>query len=551
MKYYYLLLAGLAAVALASCNNDEEISGAAPNSGAVELRVSNTIEVQTRSYDPDGTPTQNTQIANGETVYVWVDESTDASAYINAWELTASGTSLAGSTQYFPDSGDNIDLYAIHGNFSETITEGETTFPSSLTHTVIADQSGMDSDASSYTSSDLLYAAKQGVAQTTDAVSLTFYHMLSKLELAIVKNTADVSITKVTLNDVVTDVTFTPAKASETSMATQTTRAAMLANGNTTGSMLISCETSTDFSSPTYNELILVPQDLTGKLLVFSLSDGTIVPYTFNQTFESGKKYQYWITIGSPGLSVTYNVEEWDSDGDPIESTVVTKLNTKTADEAEVGDYIMSDGSILDKESLTDDFISSVVAVVYYVGNQAYTDDAMLADTEYSHGLAVSLNSTESAAWGEEFRLMEWAADYYSYVSPTFPVNLSNTEIYNGYSNTQVMKAAAEKGYDFPILKELENLTNPANTSGWYIPSLQEFSTMLSEFNYDTSLEESLENVGRESISINEDYWTSTEYNESESYAITYLSPLLETYIIDNTTKSKLTACPTRPILAF
>lgn len=74
--------------------------------------------------------------------------------------------------------------------------------------------------------------------------------------------------------------------------------------------------TCTDFSDGNivYNEAILVPQVMSGKILTFKLADGGQLTYTIpvSTTFESGKKYLYHITLDLTGITVTSKIEKWD-----------------------------------------------------------------------------------------------------------------------------------------------------------------------------------------------------------------------------------------------
>ncbi len=208
--------------------------------------------------------TQSTQIADGQRVYVWIDEhqkpqsDPDTHAAANhvadracAWRLTAKGDGTfyphddsdadrAHSVMYYPASGQPIDIYALHGNFSygdahdqTTLTEGRreavtaqaggmptdglpadvlrpanaTTwdlFTNGLRHTVAQNQTGRNlttehavgselTDGRSgarathaaatdgYELSDLLYARAYNKPRRTEAHQLTFTHLLSKI----------------------------------------------------------------------------------------------------------------------------------------------------------------------------------------------------------------------------------------------------------------------------------------------------------------------------------------------------------------------------------
>lgn len=312
MKNYILLAA--AALMLGACGNDENLDN--PN-GPVELRLTSGLEVQTRATSY----TQSTSLVAGEKVYAWVDDTGDSTPQYQARELTA--TANGGFTytpMYFPQTGNGVSIYAMHGNFESSFSEGNA-FPgeNGVKFTVAANQSGM---GTAYTHSDLLYATKQKVARTKDKVELTFYHMLSKIEIAIVRGDGAPELADdnaVTIADVVTDGTFKPTK--EADMTDQAVRQEMIEAGSTKKQMLISHRTCTNFENTNvdYNEAIIVPQDMLGKKIEFQLKDGGILSYTipeFTETpgkavFESGKKYIYHITLNLTGLEVTAKIEDW------------------------------------------------------------------------------------------------------------------------------------------------------------------------------------------------------------------------------------------------
>lgn len=302
------------ALALAGCSNDE--SGM--DNGPVELRLTSGVTVQTRAY----TATQSTTISNGEVVSVWVDDAgTTTSSLYEAVQLTANGSNgFTGDAMYFPGTGNNINIYAVHGNFTKSFGKGDAFPTSGAEYKVEADQSSVD-NKTNYTKSDLLYAYEKGVARNGNptTANLTFYHMLSKLELAIkVGNGAPELATSgaVKLNGVTLDGKFTPSTTGD--MSDQSQRADMLgaSASASTGDMTLEQKTCTDFADENvvYNEAILVPQDMAGKTLTFSLKDGGTLTYTIpaNTTFESGKKYQYHITLDLTGITVTSNIEDWE-----------------------------------------------------------------------------------------------------------------------------------------------------------------------------------------------------------------------------------------------
>lgn len=310
MKATNYILFAATALMLAACSNDENLDTNAP----VELCLTSGLEVLTRA-------TQGTSFTPGETVYAWVDDAiTDASEY-EARELTATaGGGFTYTPMYFPQTGNGVSIYAMHGKFNPSFNEGNA-FPGAdgVAFTVEADQSGM---GTAYTNSDLLYATRQNVARTNDKVELTFYHMLSKMEIAIVSGAGAPVLADdnaVTITDVITDGTFKPTK---TDITEPNVRQAMIETGSTQASMSVSQRSSTGFEAGNvdYNEAIVVPQDMMGKKIEFKLAAGGTLSYTipaFDETpgkavFESGKRYIFHITLKQTGLEVTATIKDWD-----------------------------------------------------------------------------------------------------------------------------------------------------------------------------------------------------------------------------------------------
>lgn len=314
MKSGLFMTMAAAALALAGCSND----GGEMDNGPVELRLTSGVTVQTRAY----TATQGTAISRGEAVSVWVDDAgTPASPLYKAVQLEADGNNgFTGDAMYFPGTGNNTDIYAVHGNFTTPFAPGSDFPKSGAEYKVEADQSSVD-NKTNYTKSDLLYAYEKGVARSGNptTAALTFYHMLSKLELAIKAGDGAPELATsgaVKLNGITLDGKFTPSTTEN--MSEQSKRAAMLGDANTatTGDMTLGQKTCTDFAAGNvdYNEAILVPQDMAGKKLTFSLKDGGTLTYTIpaNTTFESGKKYQYHITLDLTGITVTSSIKDWE-----------------------------------------------------------------------------------------------------------------------------------------------------------------------------------------------------------------------------------------------
>lgn len=319
MKAKLVMTLTAATMILAGCNNDENEITDYWNG---EIRLTSGVSVQTRANNTD---VPDKQIAAGQTVYTWVDKATtpDATEYIKAWSLTAQGNgTFTGSSQYYPTDGSNLDFYAMHVNFA--FAEGSSTFPTSaITHAVAANQS--DNLGTAYLNSDLLYGLKKGVARSKNEVDLTFYHLLSKVEIALKQGAGEPALdgATVTIENTRLKAAFTPDKEADinntTTSAAQTARAGLVTcptGDNAPASIKIATEVTNDFSSATYAAAIIVPQTVTKdtKFIKVVLADGGTFYYkipTDDFKLESGKKYQYNITVNQTGLTVNSKIEDW------------------------------------------------------------------------------------------------------------------------------------------------------------------------------------------------------------------------------------------------
>lgn len=313
-----LVALSIAAVALAmtGCSNDENEEMDNWNG---EIRLSSGVAVQTRAN------TQAEQIQSGETVYAWVDKAAadddGAESYIKAWTLTAQGDgSFTGSSQYYPTDGRRLDFYVLHGNFASDITENETEFPDMyFVHSVEADQT----DAESYAKSDLLYAVTKGVTRSSSAVNLEFYHMLSKVEVALKSGDGKPNLegATVTIEGTKLKARFSPDK--DDNMGSGEYRLNMITivdNDNAPTPIKIRTAIEKDnFNENTqYAEAVLVsnqPIAENAPFIQVKLQDNAIFSYKlpYNLTLEGGMKYIYQITVNQSGLSVSSNIKDWET----------------------------------------------------------------------------------------------------------------------------------------------------------------------------------------------------------------------------------------------
>ena len=296
---------------LGACGNDENLDNL---NGPVELRLTSGLEVQTRnSHNLD------TQLKNGEQVHVWVDDATTDKELYADNTLTAGdgGVLTGGNTMYFPETGNGVDIYAIHGNWGSTALTGF--WGTEQTHTMAQDQrTGQATDG--YALSDLVYAKSTDVSRNGNptTVNLTFTHLLSKVEVVLVRGDGYPNISKVEILNTKLDAKFTPNKESEI-----TARADGAIDGTTLNAIEIdqtltskSNAAGTDESKKNLNEAIIVPQTLASgtAFIRITTKEGVELIYRLPEetTFAPATRYRYTITANLTGLEVTATITPWD-----------------------------------------------------------------------------------------------------------------------------------------------------------------------------------------------------------------------------------------------
>lgn len=294
-KYFYFAMA----LAFASCSNNEDWNVAGQDA---EIRLSSGI-VSSRAA------TQATQIVSGEVVYAWLDNMAGEQPVevIKAWKLKADDSDklIGESAQFFPEGVSSLKAYAIHTNAS---FENGLSLPDKITHSILADQK----ETANYVKSDLLYSIKDEVNKG-ETNALTFYHMLSKVEIKLIPGDGftkeGLENAKVSILGTKPVATLTLDKAkTETGLSELSVRNGIVeASGVSTP---ISIATKLD----DYAEAVIVPQSVQGDFIQLELADlALIYKLDTEKNFESGKKYQFDITVKKTGLKVTATITDWDS----------------------------------------------------------------------------------------------------------------------------------------------------------------------------------------------------------------------------------------------
>lgn len=331
-----LMILTLSALALAACSSgsDSTESESPEVEQSMEIRLSTGLEMQTRAY----TPTQSTAVADGQTIYAWADDHVnktnssdhtgDIVDYLKGWTLTSSGASLTGSKQYYSAAGNNLDVYAVHGTFNNTVTEGTTswtTFSTGLTHTVAAAQN----TGTAYLDSDLLYAVGLNLARQSTPHTLTFKHLLSKIEIYVVMggglSVADITGATLTIQSMLptAGVTLNKSDAASSVITASGTPADVSPKVTTSTTETVTIGTEVK-QAPLFAEAIIVPQkydtnrDGTGTgmhLIKIVLPNGTSLETPIGTySFEQGKRYAYNLTVNAKEIRLQGEITDWTGD---------------------------------------------------------------------------------------------------------------------------------------------------------------------------------------------------------------------------------------------
>lgn len=442
-------------LALAACAKEEGTTG---GDFRPELRLGSGIVAATRG------DVQSTRIVAGETVYAWVADASTAEALYAAAELIAQeGGALTGAPMYFPSTGHAVNIRALHGSFIEKIEPGSTVFPSGgIGFRVAEDQS--EAGGKAYVNSDLLYAAADGVTRTKETVALAFYHMLSKIELKIIKGPGlTEGIRSVKLDDMILSGKLIP----DTDLSSAEQRVAMIAvDEEQRGDMLLG--TAPDTGGGLTNDAIVVPQMAAGKTLTFTLENGGELVYVFpeGKKFESGKRHLYEVTLTRAGLSVDSSVIPWDDTEEPEKGEARPLLVAK------VGDYFYSDGTF----STDLDPKKEVIGIVFS------TDPSRIGEAEREalrtlgiaepHGLVMAVKKASSGSqWHRERDQHDFAELKNCVTKEDCKNDIDGLHHYN----TVVAYAEKQNGLEsYPVFEAVKNFTvkAPATTTGWYLPAV-------------------------------------------------------------------------------
>ena len=290
-KLFFGMASLFAAMAFTACSSDDaEFQQSALKSNVISLTSS---LARTRAASDPQTNALNTDNKVG--VFVTSNSVTITNGDNNEHAVGSDGVLSTSNVMNYPaEDGATVDIYAYAPYVSEMALNTNNDFQ------IATDQS----ENEGYLASDLVYASKTGQVSSENAVSLTFAHKLSKLNVNI-DNASDseIDLTNAVVSITGTKVatTFNPstgAVGEASGEATDIKAASALGTGTT------ACAVIVPQTIGAGSELVKITVD--GKTLVAKLASEI--------TFESGTAYNYTVKISKEEVELTLNstsITDW------------------------------------------------------------------------------------------------------------------------------------------------------------------------------------------------------------------------------------------------
>lgn len=311
-------------------------------------------------------------------------------------------------------------------------------------------------------------------------------------------------------------------------------------------------------------EALVAPQSIAqGTTFITVTLNGITYSYIPQAVIEleAGNRYNYTVKVNAKGLELEeVSGGAWTDSG---MSEDVYTFYKSDLDEAEVGDYLTTDGKLIDGDAgsmLPDEIKAQIAAVVFWTPKQttsegrltpASLEDDLIMHADYpncTHGLAVALedvtyNESEEMAWQKS---EESVADFQSGDDKFNPektnfksIGLKEDEKGSinyilGYQNTVVLRAYNEYcqenkklGYIVQPVAAIDEFAEyhpaPTNSTGWFLPSPKELHILcykdvdniyFNQYGTDTRdiVNSSLTAVGGAGLK-DDVYWSSGEYS--------------------------------------
>lgn len=480
-----LLLAG---GLLASCTQDEQLSGSVTPFAAGEHPVvlTGAVETATRATADD-------TWSGGEQVAVEAAPNTaGAQPEVKTYTADGDGRLTSDAPFWWTNSAEKKTLRAWYCGDGSTAAGGLYASAAPTTWSVKADQSG-----EGYGQSDLLFAPATEAAFAGDAaVPLRFYHQTAKVVVNIKKaeyvtDASKIKAVRVGDGNLVLTAGFTaPADGSS---------AGIWATDEAEAAGTVIPRKLTEPTKPEYvasYEALVIPQPTAGKRMVAVQTDFGTMYYTTPgnaRPLAAGKVRTYNITVYADRLEVSVANGEDDAwtDGGSEEVTSKYLVASYTAEDLKIGDYFYSDGTTSDgglRERWSDGSLKiadpkpapetggnkTVVGIVFQTNpsriGQAEKDTLGGKGINEPHGLVMSVKNAGTS--------LKWS-NVYETTGVTVCTTVADCYLdIRGLKNTQAVYKLASytsNADNYPAFKAVADFnTNnavPENATEWFMPS--------------------------------------------------------------------------------
>lgn len=545
-----ILFASMAALIMSSCSSNEFDFGG--SDAGSKLQVSASIhELQTRAHETSWDANDAIGVS-------------DADKNTNVKYVTTSGDGVFTSDNVIYLLGDESHDFTAYYPYNESVT---------AENKIIT----FDEPA------DYMYGTASATRQNPNA-SFTFTHKMSELSFTVTDGTSTNSSSAkawtradgnepsgsesttasstITLHDVVLNGTF------DTSDGT-------VKAGDKKGDLTIS------FTPGQKSSFLLPPQSFEGGNVKISVNHngktfgGTL---SLDKTTE-GNDIQYGLTINKENQQTALAISSKTITGwTPVDKGNQDLAEKEVENVLEIGDFLLNDGSVVDKAYDLNKITATgktVVGVVYYVGNPqpsalyngTYTETQDILKAEApnaTRGLAIAINNGNDGNVARMFAspkydYSNWFKDNEtsnSYIKTTISIKVAGTQ-FLGYNNTAVIEKVGDNtdetntegvktgSSEFTkILTAFRKANTVINCSKWYLPSYAELKQI--QDNYDaisisiTKANGSLKQFSDFTIDANDPkdnskttdkfYWSS----DLRSGQSAWISPLCETGVEEN-----------------
>ncbi len=527
----YLFLASLSALVLAGCSNNEYEFGSDAGS---KLSVSASIhEATTRAHDTSWDANDAIGVS-------------DTDQNINVKYTTTSGDGVFSSTDGIYLLGDESHSFTAYYPYDENVTA--------------------ENKVITFTEpKDFMYATASATRQSPTA-NFVFAHKMSELSFTIKdatsattaaksRSTDETSTSTITLKNVILGGTFNAATGE-------------VVAGTNKGDLKV------DFTVGEKSSFILPPQTFDSGITISVTHDGKTYGGTISldKSLE-GTDIQYTLTINKQNEGKALTISSKTITGWTAVEKGNQDLEEKEAENVlEIGDFLLSDGSVVDKAydltTLTNTG-KKVVGVVYYVGNaqpsslysKSYNESQDILKAESpnaTHGLAIAINNANDGAAARLFSaIFNYSSDWYkvdgsanSYISTTLDITSPDT-VMLGYNNTAVIEKVGETYGEnststgaanfLNILSSFRTANSVSNCSKWYLPSYGELKKIQDNFD---DVYASIKNAGGtleqfSELSSSSFYWSSNLRASKNAWVSLLNAEVEETKLYINRTSTQ------------